>query len=110
MSEVIYNVTVKVNKVVAGRWLEWLSREHVPEVLATGCFTNARIVQLLEVDDEEGPTYAIQYTAPDQQRYEKYISEFANNMRSKSFEKWGDNFIAFRSVMEVLQNLTAKTP
>jgi hypothetical protein len=102
MSEVIYNVTVKVSNSIAVNWLKWLQQEHVPEVIATGCFTSARIVQLLEVDNDEGPTYAIQYLAPDKQHYEKYISQFASQMREKSFEKWGDQFVAFRSVMEVV--------
>lgn len=102
MREVIYNVTVKVSKGIAAEWLSWLQNEHVPEVVATGCFTGARIVRLLDVDDSEGPTYAIQYSAPDLQQYENYIAQFADAMRAKSFEKWGNSFIAFRSVMEVI--------
>lgn len=102
MSEVIYNVTVKVSKGIAREWLSWLQEEHVPEVVATGCFSGARVVQLLEIDEDEGPTYAIQYTAPSQEDYERYISDFASGMREKSFEKWGNNFIAFRTVMKVL--------
>ena len=105
MSEVIYNVTVKVSKAIAEEWLVWLRDEHVPEVVNTGCFSSARIVQLMEVEEDEGPTYAIQYTAPDEQQYQRYISDFATSMREKSFEKWGNNFIAFRSVMKIISEL-----
>jgi hypothetical protein len=100
--QVIYNVTIKVAEPIATAWLNWLLEEHVPEVVATGCFQDARVVRLLEVDDSEGPTYAIQYIAPDHEHYQRYIDEYAAVMRAKSFEKWGDRFIAFRSVMRVV--------
>ncbi|HSN60343.1 MAG TPA: DUF4286 family protein [Ferruginibacter sp.] len=99
----IYNVTIKVTHAIATEWLQWLREEHIPEVTATGFFTHARILQLLEVDDSEGPTYAIQYFAESIEKYEQYIETFAGMMRQKSFEKWGDQFIAFRSIMKIVQ-------
>ena len=50
----IYNVTVKVDHSIAADWLQWLLNEHIPEILATGCFKDAKVLQLLEQDDEEG--------------------------------------------------------
>ncbi|MFZ4770073.1 MAG: DUF4286 family protein [Ferruginibacter sp.] len=100
---IIYNVTIKVSKSIADNWLQWLKEEHIPEVTSTGCFTNANILQLLEIDDDEGPTYAIQYFAESREKYDFYIENFADLMREKSYQKWGDQFIAFRSVMKIVQ-------
>ena len=102
MTAVIYNVTIKVEASIASDWLDWLKSEHIPEVLATGCFTGQRVVRLLEVDDSEGPTYAIQYEASSKADYNRYIEQHATRLRDRSFEKWGHRFIAFRSVMEVV--------
>ncbi len=98
----IYNVTIKVDQAIAEQWLRWLKEEHIPEVLETECFTEARILRLLEVDDSSGPTYAIQYSAESKALYNRYITTFATEMRDRSFKKWGDQFIAFRSVMQVV--------
>ena len=98
----IYNVTIKVQEPIHQAWLQWLKEEHVPEVLATGCFTNATIVRLLDVDDSEGPTYAIQYNAESKALYNRYIENFANILRQKSFDKWGNQFMGFRSLMQVI--------
>ena len=98
----IYNVTIKVLNEISSEWLIWLKEEHIPEVLSTGCFTDASILQLLEVDDTEGPTYAIQYKAESKAAYNLYIDKYAGMLREKSFAKWGDKFIAFRSVMQVV--------
>jgi Domain of unknown function (DUF4286) len=98
----IYNVTIKLDESIHEQWLQWLQQEHIPEVIATGCFTKATILRLLEIDDSEGPTYAIQYFAESKAQYNRYIEKFAPEMRQRSFDKWGNQFIAFRSVMQVV--------
>ena len=100
--ELIYNVTIKVEHGIAAQWLSWLQNEHIPEVIATGCFTGARVLRLLETDETEGLTYAVQYNAESADLYNQYITNFAPAMREKSFEKWGNRFIAFRSVMQIV--------
>jgi hypothetical protein len=98
----IYNVTIKIADAIHAGWLQWIQEEHIPEVIQTGCFTHAVILRLMEVDDTEGPTYAIQYFAESKGLYNNYIENHAPLMRQKSFNKWGDKFIAFRSVMQVV--------
>lgn len=98
----IYNVTVKVLSSIQEEWLNWLQQEHVPEVLATGCFRKATISRLLDIDDAEGPTFSIQYQADTRVDYDRYIEKHAAGMRQQSFDRWGDRFIAFRSLLEVI--------
>jgi len=99
---IVYNVTIKVDHRIAERWLQWMKKEHIPDIIATLCFTHATILRLLEADETEGPTYAIQYHAESKAFYNRYIEIFAESMRKKATEKWGDQFIAFRSVLEVV--------
>jgi Domain of unknown function (DUF4286) len=99
---IIYNVTIRVAGAIHTDWLHWLKNEHIPEVIQTGCFTHATILRLMEVDDTEGPTYAIQYFAESKGLYNNYIENHAALLREKSFKKWGNQFIAFRSVLQVV--------
>jgi hypothetical protein len=101
--EIIYNVTVKIAQHLAERWLQWMLQEHIPEIMDTGCFSHYRVARLLEVDDSEGPTYAVQYHASSIEMYHRYLDEHAEQLRNKSYEKWGNGFIAFRSVLQVVQ-------
>ena len=98
----VYNVTIKVLDVIKNDWLAWLKEEHIPDVLGTGCFSTAIILHLLETDDSEGPTYAIQFHAASMDDYTRYLNEFSGIMRQRSFDRWGDKFIAFRTIMEVV--------
>lgn len=98
----IYNVTTKANRSIAAAWLNWLKEEHIPDIISTGCFSHAVILHLLEADDEEGITYAVQYHCESKAFYNRYLDKHAGEMRKKVIDKWGDNVIAFRSVMQVV--------
>jgi hypothetical protein len=98
----IYNVTIKVHSSIQAEWLIWMKNEHIPEVIQTGCFTHATILRLLEIDDSEGPTYAIQYHAESKSLYNNYIEKHSAQLKEKSYQKWGNQFIAFRSLMQVV--------
>jgi hypothetical protein len=99
---IIYNVTIKVHHSIHNEWLQWLKEIHVLDIMQTACFTSFKIVKLLEVDEVEGPTYAVQYFAESKALYNQYIEKFSVEMRNRSFAKWGDKFIAFRSVMQIV--------
>lgn len=96
----IYNVTTKVDHSIAPAWLRWMKEEHIPEIIATGCFTHARILKLVEIDDTDGLTYAIQYEAESKALYNRYIDKYADELRKKAMEKWGNKTIAFRTIMQ----------
>ncbi|MGZ8538072.1 MAG: DUF4286 family protein, partial [Flavisolibacter sp.] len=99
----IYNVTNKVEPSIANEWLQWMLNEHIPDIMETKCFYSSRLVKILEIDESEGPTYAIQYFAASRSDYNRYIEIYADTMRKKAFDKWGDKFFAFRSVMEIVK-------
>ncbi len=98
----IYNVTTKVELSIEEDWLSWIKEEHVPDVISTGCFTHAVITRLLEMDDSEGPTFAVQYHTNSKSLYNFYLEKFAPEMRKKAFDKWANKFISFRSLMLVV--------
>ncbi len=100
---IIYNITTKVHASVDEAWLKWLKEEHIPAILASGCLTGYTIARLLEQDDSEGNTYAVQYTAPDEKNYLQFIHTHAPILRKKATEKWGEHTISFHSALEVIQ-------
>ena len=100
---IIYNVTTKVHNSISEEWLQWLKNVHTKDVLNTGCFTDFKIVKLLETDETEGPTFAVQYHAESKALYNLYIEKFSAEMRDACFAKWGDKFLSFRSVMQIVE-------
>ncbi len=98
----IYNVTTKVAHSIHTDWLHWMKNEHIPEVMKTECFTKQVFVRILETDEEDGPTYAVQYHAASKEDYEKYLQDFAPILREATLKQWGNKIMAFRSIMQLV--------
>lgn len=98
----IYNITSKIDPSIHENWVVWMKDTHIPEVMATNCFTEYQFVRLLEVDDSDGPTYAIQYMANSKADYNRYLEIHAPLLRKKATDVWGNLFIGFRSLMQVV--------
>ena len=93
---------MKVSPAIEEKWLEWQKHEHIPEIMSTGFFVEYKFYRLLEHDDSEGKTYIIQYFAVSIENYNEYVKQFSPMLRNKAITKWGDQFISFRSVLEVV--------
>jgi hypothetical protein len=98
---IVYNVTIKVLQDAAAEWVKWMKEEHMPELMATGLFHENKLCRLLEQDETDGVTYVAQYICDSIAQYNTYIDSYAQTMREKSFKKFGNKFVAFRTVMEV---------
>jgi hypothetical protein len=100
---IIYNVTVNVDDTIAEEWLKWMKEKHLNDVLNTGMFEQASLSRLLtRQEDETGVTYVVQYMAKDMAHYERYRDEFAPSLQADGKNRFGDKFIAFRTLMESL--------
>ena len=100
---IIYNITIKVEWTIAEEWVKWMQEVHIPEVLNTGCFEKHQFVRLLQVDETEGPTYATQYYAPTLSKYDYYLQHFAQPLQRQIEDKWGDKYVDFRTLMQLVE-------
>jgi hypothetical protein len=98
---VIYNVTVNINEEIQKDWLEWMKSVHIPEVMATGCFLDSRMMLLTEPKPEEGITYAIQYRLSSRQNLDRYFEHFSSDLQQSHTEKFKDQFVAFRTILDL---------
>ncbi|ARN76586.1 hypothetical protein BST97_00400 [Nonlabens spongiae] len=101
MSSIIYNVTCNMSPSVEKEWLEWMN-EHIPKVLSTGLFLEARLTRVLIKENDGASTFSIQYKAIDRKSLDKYINEHSDTLRREGFEKFGDSVLSFRTELEVI--------
>ncbi|HZV70284.1 MAG TPA: DUF4286 family protein [Saprospiraceae bacterium] len=103
MSALIYNVTLKISNEARASWLEWMQQEHIPEVMATACFRSFRLLHLEGYDDDEGTTYAIQYTCPNQELFDIYQRDHAPQLQKKHQHSFDGKFVAFRTILRLIK-------
>ncbi len=100
---IIYNVTVRVDADIADEWLQWMQQVHIPDVMATGRFTQYKIMRLLSPAPESNSiTYAIQYFCESVENLEAYWAREAPALQAEHREKFQDKALAFRTVLEEL--------
>lgn len=100
----IYNVTINIERVVEKDWLKWMLDKHIPEMLATGKFFEAKMCQVM-VEETQGVTYSIQYTTDSKETLEKYYQENADQLRQEGLLRFKEKFVAFRTELKVINHV-----
>ncbi len=100
---IVYNVTVKIDLSVADDWLTWMRREHIPEVIATGLFVSYRLLRIVEEEEPDGMTYAVQYTCSSRASFDTYLKKYAPELQKKHRDRYNNSYIAIRTLMQVVE-------
>ena len=98
---ILYNVTLAVDDSVHDQWMEWMIKEHIPEVMATNKFVDFKAFKVL-LEKEGSITYSIQYFADNLTQVQLYLAQDAHGLEAKHLAKFGDSVVAFRTVLEEL--------
>ncbi|MBT8272238.1 MAG: DUF4286 family protein [Bacteroidia bacterium] len=101
----IYNVTVNVDDSIHDDWLRWI-KEHIPQVLSTGRFKEAKLTKVLVEEEMGGTTYSVQYRANSRQDLDDYYKYDAERMRNDGQARFADKMLAFRTELEVIDEYT----
>lgn len=98
---IIYNVTVNIENDVREEWLNWMKTVHIPEIMATGFFLENKICKVL-VDEEQGTTYSVQYTAANMADLKEYQRLHSPRLQKEHNDRYANKCVAFRTLLEVV--------
>ena len=98
---IIYNVTVNIDATVHDEWLVWI-KAHIPRVLATGKFIDAKLTKVLIEEESGGTTYSVQYKAHSRAALDAYYAQDAEQLRQEGLKRFADKMLAFRTELEVI--------
>ncbi|TXI84125.1 MAG: DUF4286 family protein [Crocinitomicaceae bacterium] len=99
---ILYNVTVSIDPAIAEDWVNWMRTNHIPDVMATGCFVESRISRV-HGEEEGGETYAITYLSPSQEKMDEYQQQHAPLLQKDHSERYVGKFAAFRTILSVIE-------
>jgi hypothetical protein len=103
----IYNVTVNIEDAAREKWLDWMQKMHIPDVLNTGLFLSCRFCRVM-VDEEAGTTWSIQYLVKDLEAFKLYQEMYAPGLQKEHQEKFAGKFVAFRTMLELVKEFNPK--
>ena len=91
----IYNVTINIEESVHDQWIQWMKDIHIPDMLATGKFTEARMCRVMVEEEMGGITYSIQYLTTDFQTLQRYFDEDADRLRQEGMDLFKGKFVLY---------------
>jgi Domain of unknown function (DUF4286) len=100
----LYNVTITIDLDVHAEWLQWMQESHIPDVMMTGMFVSYRFCKMLGHEHDDAEIYSVQYLVKDMVHLRRYMDDFAPNLQRQTKERFGEKYVVFRSVMEVIDH------
>ena len=98
----IYNVTLNMDAAIVEEWLHWMKTKHIQEVLNTGKFISARLIQVLIEEEMGGITYSVQYTTDSKETLDKFYIEDEPEFHREALGLFADKMLSFRTELEVI--------
>lgn len=99
---IIYNVTTNIHESVHDQWMIWMQHKHIPEMLASGKFSSAKMTRVLIEEEMGGTTYSVQYITDSKGTLEKYYQEDALALRKEGVKLFGDKMLSFTTELELI--------
>lgn len=84
-------------------WLAWMKEVHIPGIMESELFEKNTLLQLLNVDEQDGLTFALQLYASSSSEYDEYEKRFAPALRSEAAQQWGDQVLSFSTLMRIVK-------
>lgn len=98
----IYNVTVNIDESAESEFVLWMQQEHIPEMLNTRKFSDAKMSRIQVEEEMGGVSYSIQYTTESKAMLDRYYEENASHIRMKMEDKFKGKYVAFRTELDVI--------
>lgn len=96
----VYNITFKVEHKVLEEWMKWQKEVQIPEILASGCFYDHKFYELMDMEEEDGRTFVMQFFAESKSDYNRYHHIYGNRLRHRAIEKWKEHVVSFRTLLK----------
>ena len=99
---IVYSVTVSLAPQIEEDWKNWMISKHIPDVMNTGMFIDKKMTKVIDEHEEGAINYNIQYTCKSVDVLNEYQEKYASELQKEHGERYKDNFIAFRTILEVI--------
>ncbi|HEU4951846.1 MAG TPA: DUF4286 family protein [Holophagaceae bacterium] len=91
---VVYEVRVEVRPDLVPAFEAYMAGKHLPEILATGCFTGIRFERLGDA------TFRSRYEAPDRAAVDRYLADHTPRFRADFLAHFPEGCAVSREIWE----------
>lgn len=96
----LYNVTIGIDKSSEKEWLDYMRNTYIPDAMATGMFTQARIYRILHDNEDDTTSYSVQYVSPSIEMVQQYLEVHGPRIIEAHRSRFRDKHVAFMTLLE----------
>lgn len=96
----LYNITIKIETGLESDWLLWMHEEYIPQILTYKTFYEYKLYKILNIDDTDGATYALQLFAENELLIEQFLNSHLQTIQQIQQQRWLGRMYSFATLME----------
>lgn len=98
----LYNTTIKVDWSIHDEWLKWMKSTHIPYYMSLDVFSKHLFLRILQTDEQDGPTYALQLFVEAKSIYNRFAAKNLSEIIRQQQAVWSSKMLTFSTLMEIV--------
>ncbi len=99
---ILYNLTIKIDNSIKAEWLQWMQGEFIPLIERSTQLSEPKLCKLLDLDEKDGITYALQLFCQNKKQLEDFRTEKEQSLQIKLLQQFPNKLVFFPTAMEIL--------
>lgn len=100
---IVYNTTFQVDSDIQEEFVEYLLQKFIPACTKSGLLTSPRLARVFGTDEDEGISFAIEFTAKDLFTLEKWNNEESYSVHAPLIEKFREKIAGFSTILQTIE-------
>jgi hypothetical protein len=96
----LYNVTIGIDKESESEWLDYMRNTYIPDVMATGMFTQARMYRVLHDNEDNTTSYSVQYLTTSIEKVQQFLEQYGPPIIDAHRNRFRNKHVAFMTLLE----------
>lgn len=100
---IIFNTTFHVEESIHNEFIEYMLQIYIPICTKSGLLNSPRLARIFGKEEDEGISYAMEFTAKDLFTFEKWNKEESGNIYTLLMDNFKEKIIGFSTVMQTIE-------
>lgn len=97
---IIYNTTFHIEEEALAEGLEFLQKEYLPAVSASGFMHNGKLRRVISDSEEKGHNYAVQFSVKNIDTLQYWMENEGNRIHAAMVKRFGHKIAGFSTLLE----------
>jgi antibiotic biosynthesis monooxygenase (ABM) superfamily enzyme len=100
---IVFNTTFHAHTACEQLFLDWLRAVYIPQALADGRLSEARLTRVLNAEESDGVNYSLQFRADNLDALHGWYAEVGDELVVAMARKFGQQVAGFSTLLEEVE-------